>query len=161
MRSYSFKENYINQAVSGILWTDKKTSCNFIKRIVIFKDWTCKTRGNQLHYIQCVQCICLYKIKITLLINLLAVTPPRGLQGHLREGRGVVSNPFHFLFQFKKKWYCKICGNTPLGAIFILKMAFVRLFQVRLCYIGLGDCPSGLEPPAGARNRRKATVKIR
>ena len=23
----------------------------------------------------------------------------------------------------------------------------------------LGDCPAGLEPTAGARNRRKATVK--
>ena len=38
-------------------------------------------------------------------------------------------------------------------------MAFYRLFYVRLGYIGLGDCPTGLEPPAGARNRRKVTVK--
>ncbi len=35
-------------------------------------------------------------------------------------------------------------------------MAFDRLFYVRL-----GDCPAGLEPSAVARNRRKATVKIR
>ena len=27
------------------------------------------------------------------------------------------------------------------------------------CFIGLGDCPAGLEPPPGARNRRKSTVK--
>ena len=43
----------------------------------------------------------------------------------------------------------------------ILKMAFDRLFYVRLGFIGLGDCPAGLELPTGARTRRKATVKIR
>ncbi len=36
-------------------------------------------------------------------------------------------------------------------------MAFNRLFEVRLGYIGLGDCPAGLELPTGARNMRKAT----
>ena len=39
-------------------------------------------------------------------------------------------------------------------------MAIRRIFKmVRLVYIGLGDWPTGLEPPAGARNRRKVTVK--
>ena len=38
----------------------------------------------------------------------------------------------------------------------IFTVAFERFLLVRL-----GDCHAGLEPPAGARNRRKATVKIR
>ena len=43
-------------------------------------------------------------------------------------------------------------------------MACYRLFWVRLGYIGLGDCPTGLgnwprRVRAGARNRREATVK--
>ena len=50
-----------------------------------------------------------------------------------------------------------------------LKMAFDRLFQVQLGYIGLGYCPmggyangpAGLEQPTGARNNRKATVQKR
>ena len=48
-------------------------------------------------------------------------------------------------------------GIVPFRAIRRnFKMAFDRLG-----YIGLGDCPEGLEPPTGARNRRKATVKVR
>ncbi len=44
-------------------------------------------------------------------------------------------------------------GNAPQGAI-------RRIFKwLLLGYIRLGDCPTGLEPPAGARNRKKATVK--
>ena len=35
-----------------------------------------------------------------------------------------------------------------------------ELFQVWLGYLKVNDCPAGLEPPAGARKRRKATVKI-
>ena len=31
----------------------------------------------------------------------------------------------------------------------------------RLGLVNVNDCPTGLEPPAGAKNRRKATVKIR
>ena len=31
----------------------------------------------------------------------------------------------------------------------------------RLGYVRLDDCPAGLVPPTGARNRRKAAVKIR
>ena len=42
-----------------------------------------------------------------------------------------------------------------------MKIIFDRLFKVRFGYVELGDCPAVLEPPAGARNRRKATVKIR
>ena len=42
----------------------------------------------------------------------------------------------------------------------ILRVAF-NVFYVRLGYIWLDDCPAGLDPPAGARNMRKATVKIR
>ena len=45
-------------------------------------------------------------------------------------------------------------------------MAFDSLFKVRLGYIRLIDCPTGLgnwsaglEPHAGARNRSKATEK--
>ena len=38
-------------------------------------------------------------------------------------------------------------------------MAFDRLFYVRLGYIGLGDCPAGLKPPVGAKNKRKVAVK--
>ena len=30
----------------------------------------------------------------------------------------------------------------------------------RLGYVNVNDCPAGLEPAAGARIRRKATVKI-
>ncbi len=53
-------------------------------------------------------------------------------------------------------------GNAPSGAIRrIFKMSFDRWFEVRLGYIRLGDCPTRLEPHAGARNRRKATVKKR
>ena len=31
----------------------------------------------------------------------------------------------------------------------------------RLGYVRVNEYPAGLEPPAGARNRKKATVKIR
>ena len=31
----------------------------------------------------------------------------------------------------------------------------------RLVYVKVKECPSGFETPTGARNRRKATVKIR
>ena len=51
---------------------------------------------------------------------------------------------------------------TPLrgdSSFFFFKWLLVGYF--RLGYIGLGDFPAGLEPPAWARNRRKATVKIR
>ena len=34
------------------------------------------------------------------------------------------------------------------------------LFQVRLGYSRVKECPAGLEHPAGFRNTRKATVKI-
>ena len=36
-----------------------------------------------------------------------------------------------------------------------------RLLKVRLGKIKVIGCPAGLEPPAGARNRRKPDVKIR
>ncbi len=41
---------------------------------------------------------------------------------------------------------------------------FRFIFTVAFNYFRLenvNDCPAGLEPPAGARNRRKATVKMR
>ena len=54
----------------------------------------------------------------------------------------IITNKF---FQFKTKFF----GNSPFryndpeGAFrIIFKMAFDRLFQVRLGYIGLGDCPA-------------------
>ena len=47
---------------------------------------------------------------------------------------------------------------TPLKGRFVV---FKKWLLVRLGYIWLGDCPAGLEPSAGARNRRKATMKIR
>ena len=52
---------------------------------------------------------------------------------------------------------------TPFKGRFAVfkKMAFDRLFKVRLGYIWLGGCPTGLEPPEVTRNKRKATVKIR
>ncbi len=36
----------------------------------------------------------------------------------------------------------------------IRKMGYLRLFKIRV-----NKCPAGLEPPAGARNRKKATAK--
>ena len=47
--------------------------------------------------------------------------------------------------------------TTPLKGRFVVffTVAFDRLFYVRL-----GDCPAGIEHPARARNRGKATVKI-
>ena len=52
-----------------------------------------------------------------------------------------------------------IHGNASYRAFCrIFTVAYDRLFQVRL-----GDCPAGLSnwPPAGARNKKKATMKIR
>ena len=49
-------------------------------------------------------------------------------------------------------WYSPFRGNASLGA-------FICIFAVALERLGV--CPAGLEPPAGARNSRKATVKIR
>ena len=42
----------------------------------------------------------------------------------------------------------------------IFRVAFERLFWDRLGQDMSGDCPAGLEPLAGARNWRKATVQI-
>ena len=54
--------------------------------------------------------------------------------------------------------YIPFRGNAPQGAIRrILKMAFDYF---RLGYIELGHCPAVLEPSAGARNWRKAFMKI-
>ena len=36
-------------------------------------------------------------------------------------------------------------------------VVFLQWFLIG--WVSVNDCPAGLEPPAGARNRRKATVK--
>ena len=54
--------------------------------------------------------------------------------------------------------------STPLKGRFVVFSMFVvfyRLFKVRLVQVRIGDCPAGLEPPTGAKNKRKATLKIR
>ena len=47
------------------------------------------------------------------------------------------------------------------GFLRIYTVAFDRLFKVRKGQLMVKDCPAGLELPAGSRNRRKATVKMR
>ena len=42
-----------------------------------------------------------------------------------------------------------------------VKGRFVVFKQFFIGYFRLGDCPAGIEPKAGARNRGKATVNIR
>ncbi len=44
---------------------------------------------------------------------------------------------------------------TPLKGRFVVFSKWLLIG-----YVGLGDCPAGLEPPERASNRRKATVKI-
>ncbi len=39
--------------------------------------------------------------------------------------------------------------------------SYSHIRMIRLGYLRVYDCPAELEPPAGARNRRKATVNIR
>ena len=68
-------------------------------------------------------------------------------------------------YHFRPKYNIRVQSllwQRPLkGAIRrILKMAFDMLGSV-IALQGLAICPTGLEPPVGARNRRKATVKIR
>ncbi len=48
---------------------------------------------------------------------------------------------------------------TPLQGRFVVFLTWLSIGYFRLGYIGLGDCITGLEPPAGAINSRKATVK--
>ncbi len=45
--------------------------------------------------------------------------------------------------------------NPEAGCLRIFTVAFDRLFEVRLGFLVVNDCP------AGARNRRKATVNKR
>ncbi len=50
----------------------------------------------------------------------------------------------------------RIIGPRRIGDILqIITVGFYRLGEGKV-----NDCPAGLEPPAGARNRRKATVII-
>ncbi len=48
---------------------------------------------------------------------------------------------------------------TPLKGQFVVFLRWFLIGYFRLGFIGLGDCPAGLEPTAGSRNRRKAAVK--
>ena len=47
------------------------------------------------------------------------------------------------------------------GIHHIFRVAFDRLFHVKLDMVNINDCPAGLEFLAVARIRRKATVKMR
>ena len=47
------------------------------------------------------------------------------------------------------------------GIRLIFRIAFDRLFHIKLDMVNINDCPAGLEFLAVARIRRKATVKMR
>ncbi len=52
----------------------------------------------------------------------------------------------------------KIIGYNQFRGEAGFKLAFYVSLDY---YVRVNDCPAGSEPPAGARNRLKATVKIR
>ena len=54
-----------------------------------------------------------------------------------------------------------ILGFRRSGFLRIFTVAFDTLFQISLGYLKVIDCPAELELPAGARNRRKTTMKLR
>ena len=41
---------------------------------------------------------------------------------------------------------------TPIKGRFVV---FSKWLLIMIGYIGLGDCPAGLKPPTGVRNRKK------
>ncbi len=41
------------------------------------------------------------------------------------------------------------------GSLGIFTIAFARLFQVRLSYLSVNDCPAGVELPAGLEIEEK------
>ena len=68
-----------------------------------------------------------------------------GYKSNIKKKHGT----FHIIF-----WVLSHMRQRPLrGDPSYFQMAFYGLFYVRLGYIWLGDCPAGLEPPAGAINR--------
>ncbi len=75
---------------------------------------------------------------------------------------------YNFPFKFDRFRDDKVLLKKNLGSrvesevAFLFQFSHIRMMgYFRLGYSRVNECPAGIELPAGARNTRKAAVKIR